>query len=37
MNKAFRKHLTDGEIDLIESTKPANLSGLDEDALGDLS
>ncbi|HUV47882.1 MAG TPA: hypothetical protein VMX11_02790 [Actinomycetes bacterium] len=35
MNKAFRTHLTDGEIDLIESTKPANLSGLDEDALGD--
>ena len=36
MNKAFRKHLTDGEIDLIESTKPVNLSDLDEDALGDL-
>ena len=36
MNKAFRKHLTDGEIELIESTKPANLRGLDEDDLGDL-
>lgn len=36
MNKAFRKYLTDSEIELIESTKPTNLSGLDEDELGDL-
>lgn len=36
MNKAFRKYLTDAEIELIESTKPTNLSGLDEDELGDL-
>ena len=36
MNKAFRKYLTAGEIELIESTKPVNLKGLDEDALSDL-
>lgn len=36
MNKAFRKYLTDAEVALIESTKPTNLSGLDEDELGDL-
>lgn len=36
MNKAFRKYLTDGEVELIEATKPANLSDLDEDALGEL-
>lgn len=36
MNKAFRKYLTDSEVELIESTKPTNLSGLDEDELGDL-
>lgn len=36
VNKAFRKYLTDAEVELIESTKPTNLSGLDEDELGDL-
>jgi hypothetical protein len=36
VNKAFRKYLTDGEVELIESTKPANLAALDEDELGDL-
>jgi hypothetical protein len=36
VNKAFRKYLTDSEIELIESTKPTNLSGLDEEELGDL-
>jgi hypothetical protein len=36
VNKAFRKYLTDSEVELIESTKPTNLSGLDEDELGDL-
>lgn len=36
MNKSFRKHLTDGEIQLIEATKPDHLRQLDEDALGDL-
>ena len=36
MNSAFRKHLTAGETELIEATKPQNLSGLDEDELGDL-
>lgn len=36
MNQAFRKHLTAGEVDLIEATKPENLRTLDEDDLGDL-
>lgn len=36
MNRAFRKYLTDTEVDLVEQTKPKNLEGLDEDALGDL-
>lgn len=36
MNKAFRKYLTDAEVELIEETKPANLAELDEDALGEL-
>jgi hypothetical protein len=36
VNKAFRKYLTDGEVELIESTKPANLADLDEDELGEL-
>ena len=36
MNKAFRKYLTDAEVQMIEETKPANLAELDEDALGDL-
>ena len=36
MNKAFRKYLTDAEVQLIEETKPVNLVELDEDALGEL-
>ncbi len=36
MNKAFRKYLTDAEVELIEETKPANLAELDEDDLGEL-
>jgi hypothetical protein len=36
VNSAFRKHLTAAETELIEATKPQNLSGLDEDELGDL-
>ena len=36
MNKAFRKYLTDAEVQIIEETKPANLAELDEDELGDL-
>jgi hypothetical protein len=36
VNQAFRKHLTAGEVDLIEATKPENLRTLDEDDLGDL-
>ncbi len=36
MNKAFRKYLTDAEVQLIEETKPAALAELDEDELGDL-
>jgi hypothetical protein len=36
VNKAFRKYLTDSEIELIERTKSANLADLDEDGLGEL-
>jgi hypothetical protein len=36
VNQAFRKHLTDAEVELIEATKPANLRDLGEDELGDL-
>lgn len=36
MNKAFRKYLTDAEVQLIEETKPVSLAELDEDALGEL-
>jgi hypothetical protein len=36
MNKAFRKYLTDGEIELIEATKPTALAELDEDELVEL-
>ena len=36
MNQAFRKHLTSAEVELIEATKATNLTGLDEDELGDL-
>jgi hypothetical protein len=36
VNKAFRKYLTDAEVQIIEETKPANLAELDEDELGDL-
>ena len=36
MNKAFRKYLTEAEVQLIEETKPASLAELDEDALGEL-
>ena len=36
MNKALTKYLTAGELALVQSTKPANLAGLDEDELGEL-
>ena len=36
MNRAFRKYLTDGEVSLIEETKPKNLAELDEDELVEL-
>jgi hypothetical protein len=36
LKQAFTKYMTAGELELLQSTKPANLVGLDEDALGEL-